>query len=128
MTGWSGRGLLAAILTLVLPLFFLLHGREHGAASFWVLYGSSNQLLAAFSLMAVSVWLKRSGRPNSYAWPPMIFLLLVSASALGLRVFFTFRAAIRGRMDLTGLVDGSVSVVLLALAGTIALQAWRAVQ
>lgn len=54
-----------------------------GAADkIWPVFGATNQLLAALTLMVATLVLRRAGR--SYLWPlaGMTFMLLVSASAL----------------------------------------------
>ncbi len=52
------------------------------AAKIWPLFGSANQLLAAIALLAVSVWLGRKGMKNRFILLPMIFMYLVTVSAL----------------------------------------------
>ena len=48
----------------------------------WPIFGSANQLLAALALMAVAVWLKKSGRKYSMFVLPMIFMFAVTLLAL----------------------------------------------
>jgi len=48
----------------------------------WPLFGSANQLLAALALLAVSVWLKKTGRRGIYTLIPMVFMLAVTISSL----------------------------------------------
>jgi carbon starvation protein len=76
LTGWrtaAGRWF-AAGLTAGAPLFFLLRtnvdamGRPAPAwRTFWQLFGASNQLLAALTLLGVTVWLWRAWRAR-WAW------------------------------------------------------------
>ncbi|MEZ4815922.1 MAG: carbon starvation protein A [Bdellovibrionota bacterium] len=53
----------------------------------WPIFGASNQLLAALALLAVTVWLKRTGRKYIFALVPMILMLLVTLSALALMFY-----------------------------------------
>ena len=53
-----------------------------GYAIIWPIFGSANQLLAALALMAVALWLKKSHRDFSMITLPMIFMLIVTLSAL----------------------------------------------
>lgn len=53
-----------------------------GYAVIWPIFGSANQLLAALALMAVALWLKKSHRDFSMITIPMIFMLIVTLTAL----------------------------------------------
>ena len=48
----------------------------------WPIFGSANQLLAALALMAVAVWLKKSGKNHKMFTIPMIFMFIVTLLAL----------------------------------------------
>lgn len=52
----------------------------------WPIFGSANQLLAALALMAVAVWLKKSGRAYNMFVLPMIFMFSVTLLALVLLI------------------------------------------
>jgi carbon starvation protein len=74
--------------TCLLLAFGSQAGGEIGSGGFiiWPLFGTTNQLLAALSLIVVSVFLRRLGRN---AWPvilPMIFLLTVTVFAMLIQV------------------------------------------
>ena len=65
---WGGR-LLGSALTVGVPLFFVLRTTVNGQGApvpawkmFWALFGASNQLLAALTLLGVTVWLWRTRR------------------------------------------------------------------
>jgi carbon starvation protein len=47
----------------------------------WQMFGASNQLLAALSLLVVSVWLKSEKRNPTYALLPMIFMYVTTLAA-----------------------------------------------
>jgi len=49
-----------------------------GGMIIWPLFGSTNQILAAMTLLVISVMLIRLGRPARYTLIPMIFILLTS--------------------------------------------------
>lgn len=53
----------------------------------WPLFGSANQLIAAMALLAVTVWLARSGKSNWFVFYPMLFMLAVTMTALGVMFF-----------------------------------------
>ena len=58
-------------------------------ALLWQLFGASNQLLAALSLLVVSLYLRSLGRPTLYTLLPMGFMLAATLTALviGMRTF-----------------------------------------
>ena len=53
-----------------------------GYNNIWILFGSANQLLAALSLMAVSVFLRITGRKGVMLWVPMGAMLACTFTAL----------------------------------------------
>lgn len=115
--GWRGRGadIAATALTCGVPLVFVLLAGPGAYRSFWTLFGTSNQLLAALSLMGISVWLKKSGRRYWFAFWPMVFISVVTLSALVLQIgdaFSTAGSAIQ-------VLNGIVCLVLLALASSL---------
>jgi carbon starvation protein len=52
----------------------------------WPLFGSTNQLLAGLSLVVVTVWLKKSGRPWLYTGIPMILVVLVAGLSMATNI------------------------------------------
>jgi carbon starvation protein len=123
--GWRGKpGMLAAtLLTVGTPMLFVLYAGAGAWQSFWTLFGTSNQLLAALSLLGVSVWLKVSGKRYWYTFWPMIFVAIITVSSLFLLIrsaFFSDAAVSRVEQ-----INGAVAVLLLVLALSIALQGAR---
>ncbi|WMJ76821.1 MULTISPECIES: carbon starvation CstA family protein [unclassified Sedimentibacter] len=53
-----------------------------GYSKIWPIFGSANQLLAALSLLAIAVWLKKTGKNYHMLTIPMIFMLFVTLTAL----------------------------------------------
>lgn len=64
----------------VLTVALLLLGS--GTNGLWPVFASANQLLAALSLLGVSMWLMKRGKPVMIALLPMIFMIATSGSAL----------------------------------------------
>jgi carbon starvation protein len=48
----------------------------------WPVFGSANQLLAALALMAVAIWLKKSGKNNKMFTIPVVFMFAATIFAL----------------------------------------------
>ena len=49
-----------------------------GGLVIWPLFGSTNQILAALTLLIISVLLLKLGRPVRYTLVPMIFVLIMA--------------------------------------------------
>ena len=113
LLGWKGRrGAVAATALMCLPPLVLLWVADSGSyRMFWTLFGTSNQLLAGLSLLAVTVWLRRSGKRFAYALIPALFVLSVTLTALVLQL----RAALAGSAGWLARCNGLVAVALLAL-------------
>lgn len=115
LLGWKGRvgALAATAVTVGVPLAFVLVAKAGSWKSYWTLFGTSNQLLAALSLMGVAVWLKQSGKRTWYVVAPMVFVSGVTLTSLVLQVRDAFFVA-----GATGVqqVNGGVAVLLLVLA------------
>jgi carbon starvation protein len=128
LTGLSGRGgaILGTAITAAVPLVVLLAAGEGAYRSFWVLFGTSNQLLAALSLLGISVWLRRSGRRSFYTFWPMVFVMVVTVWSLILQAVAAGRvlSASGWRVDTTTL-NGGVSVLLIVLAVVQVIEALR---
>ena len=126
-TGRTGAGaIMGTLLTTAVPLGFLLAAGEGAYRQFWVLFGTSNQLLAALSLLAISVWLKRSARKSAFTWIPMAFVLLITVWSLVMQALAAVRG-FRGVLDIA-VLNGGVSVLLLALAALLVFEAARALR
>jgi carbon starvation protein len=94
LTGWQdakGRWL-GTLVTAGTPIFFVTRSMTDAAGKpvalwkvFWSLFGASNQLLAALTLMAVTVWLWRTKRA-AWVWfvtgLPAVLMFGMSTSAL----------------------------------------------
>lgn len=119
-----GSGIAATLLTVLVPLTFLLASKQGSYKLFWTLFGTSNQLLASLSLLAITVWLKKIGKPIWFTLIPMVLVFAVTAVSLGLQIKLLDSATAGSAAWL----NGFVSLILLGLALILviyALQAWR---
>jgi carbon starvation protein len=93
--GWRGRmgAVAATLLTIALPSYFLLFAGEGSWVKFWTLFGASNQLLAALTLLAVTIWLYRSRKRIWFTLLPMLFVLTITLWSLGGILAGNLRAA-----------------------------------
>lgn len=83
----------ATVLTLVVPaiLAFMNYTTPSGEVipvwrAIWPVFGGTNQLLAGLALLALTMWLRRTGRRWLFAGIPMVFMLVMTVSALILLV------------------------------------------
>lgn len=66
---------------IVITAAVLLTATE-SAGRLWTLFGTSNQLLAAIALLAVTLWAAAAGYPKMYFLIPAAFMFLVTLTAL----------------------------------------------
>jgi carbon starvation protein len=113
--GWRGRwGMVAGTLaTIALPAGVIATAGTNSYLNFWVLFGASNQLLAAMTLLAVTVWLANAGRRSWFTLLPTVFILTMTLWALGRMTLANFEAS-RG-VDVQ-FMNGVASTVLILLA------------
>ncbi len=122
LTGWQGRGgqMGATLMTLAPPFFFLMTTKEAAYLKFWPIFGASNQLLAALSLLGVSVWLIKTGRNPWYTLIPLFFLLTITLWALTLFMTPWF---VTGKPD----SNGFVALILIGIALLLLFEAYQTI-
>lgn len=113
-------GYLAAAASLFLPLVFLLLTKEKAYLVAWPIFGSSNQLLAALTLLAVSIWLIKTGKKAIFTVIPMVFMLVVtlwSLVNLTKPLIVSLPAIFRGQaVQIDIIVSGVCGLILLLLS------------
>ena len=63
-------------------LLAVTQGGGQGGLALWPLFGTTNQLVAGVTLLIVSIWLKRQGRPYAFLLVPMLLVSSVTAWAM----------------------------------------------
>jgi carbon starvation protein len=119
-----GAAVAATIVTVCVPLSFLFASDQGSYRLFWTLFGTSNQLLASLSLLAITVWLHKLGKPIWFTLAPMVFVFVVTVVSLVLQI----GQLSSGAVGTTPWLNGLVSLILLGLALILvgyALRAWR---
>lgn len=93
--GWRARGgaLLATLATVAIPCYFIAFGEKGTWLKFWTLFGASNQLLAALSLLVITVWLHQARKRIAFTLIPMLFVLTITLWALAKLLVANARAA-----------------------------------
>ncbi len=93
--GWAGRwGRTAAtLLTLALPAWFVTATLRDPSGqvipawkAFWVVFGTSNQLLAALTLLGLTIWLRKTGKAWGFAAVPCLFMMVMTLWALAVQM------------------------------------------
>jgi carbon starvation protein len=133
LTGWKGRiGRWAATAIMVAtPLLFVTQTARDAKGNvipawkaFWTLFGASNQLLAALTLLGVTVWLVKKYRAR-WAWAitglPTLFMCVMSVWAL----VEIARAKVQGPSGWADPVPWA-AVILIGLAALMVMEAARA--
>lgn len=116
---------MATIITLVLPaiMVFMTYTSATGQhipvwRAVWPVFGATNQLLAGLALLAVTVWLKRTGRAWLFAGVPMVFMVVTTMTATGMLV----------AQDTTATPVRVISLFLFVLGGMMVVEAVRALR
>lgn len=112
---WPGRAgaVAGTALTIALPFVILLMAQEGGWQKFWTLFGASNQLLAALTLLAITVWLYQARRRVWFTLFPMIFVLVITLWSLMGITIGGFQKSNGFDLDL---INGIFAAALIALA------------
>jgi carbon starvation protein len=135
LTGWTRGPLrhLATLLTVGVPLFFIfltLGSAKPAWKTYWPLFGASNQLLAALSLVGVSVWLWQTYRAK-WVWfvvgLPTLFMYFTSFSALAILAYRGFYPKTPQTAADPVPYVAYVALVLMALAGWVFIEAVRTI-
>lgn len=121
LVGWKSTrgGIAAALISLLVPLAFILLTREKAYLVAWPIFGTSNQMLASLALLALAIWLIRNGKKAYYVILPMIFMMVMTITALVLQVIpfiGSLRDMSRGvaiKQDV--MISGICGIVLLVL-------------
>jgi carbon starvation protein len=96
LLNWQTRGqaALATLMSLTLPVIAISLPRVEFEGKplalwqvFWNIFGSSNQLLAALTLLGITVWLARTQKPYWFTLIPTLFMMAMSLWSLFLMVY-----------------------------------------
>jgi carbon starvation protein len=121
---------ISAIISMVLTLALVLSGTW---IYLWQLFGASNQLMAALSLLIVSLWLKSIGRSPRFAFWPMLFMYITTMAAIVVTGYNLYASILSNpniasqTINLMGAIGMIVVALLLFVAAVIiAYDAWQA--
>src|SRR5262245_30570525 len=139
LTEWLGEVIppvrnqhVASLVSIALAILLVLTGTW---VYLWQLFGGANQLMAALSLLLVTVWLASVGKSWLYAGLPAIFMYITTLASLLVTAYNIFVNVYQPNMAAgrTIPVVGSGLMVLIALllvaaSIIIGIDGWRAFQ
>ena len=113
--GLKGRigAIVGTLATVALPFFIIFYSKSGSYLEFWTLFGASNQLLAALTLLSITAWLYQARKRIAFTLLPMLFVLVITLWALGTLVVGNFQAS--NGFDVK-FVNGFASLILIGLA------------
>ncbi len=113
--GLKGRigAIVGTLATVALPFFIIFYSKSGSYLEFWTLFGASNQLLAALTLLSITAWLYQARKRIAFTLLPMLFVLIITLWALGTLVVGNFQAS--NGFDVK-FVNGFASLILIGLA------------
>jgi carbon starvation protein len=119
---------IATIISSVVVLFFVLSGTW---VYLWQLFGASNQLMAALSLLIVTVWLAASRRNPAFAGIPMVFMYVTTMAATLVTAWNLYKTvATKAGVATISVIGGwamiAVALLLFVAAIVIAWDGWTA--
>jgi carbon starvation protein len=122
----------ASLVSIALAILLVLTGTW---VYLWQLFGGANQLMAALSLLLVTVWLASAGKNWLYAGVPAIFMYITTVAALLVTAYNIYFNVAQPNMAAGRVIPviGSGLMVLVALllvgaALIVGIDGWRAFQ
>jgi carbon starvation protein len=98
-------------------LLALREAGGQGGLILWPLFGTTNQLVAGVTLLVVSVWLRRNGRPVAYVLVPMI--------GVAAATFIAMLGELRGYFANANWLLAAMGTLILALDAWVVLEGLR---
>lgn len=104
---------IATIISSIIVLFLVLSGTW---VYLWQLFGASNQLMAALSLLLVTVWLRSIGRNPSFAGIPMVFMYVTTLAATAVTGVNLYKTVVaREGVAVISVIGGWAMIIVAAL-------------
>ncbi|MBI4527154.1 MAG: hypothetical protein HY695_25440 [Deltaproteobacteria bacterium] len=126
LTEWLGEIMpvlrnqhLASFISVALAILLVLTGTW---IYLWQLFGAANQLMAALSLLLVTVWLVSTGKNWLYAGLPMVFMYVTTVASIAITAYNLFFNVYQPNAEAGRIlpVIGSGLMVLMAILLVIA--------
>ncbi|HSK70089.1 MAG TPA: carbon starvation CstA family protein [Pyrinomonadaceae bacterium] len=113
--GLKGRigAIIGTLSTIFVPFICVLIAPKGSWSEFWTLFGASNQLLAALTLLSITAWLYQARQRIAFTLLPMLFVLFITLWALSSLVIGNFSQS--AGFDIK-FINGAASLALILLA------------
>ena len=82
----TGRHAATAFAAVTASVLAFLSGDGKGALILWPIFGATNQLLAGLSLLVITIYLYKRGKPALFTGIPMVFMVFMTAWAMVLNI------------------------------------------
>jgi carbon starvation protein len=119
LTEWVGESIpavknmhVSSIISMLLTLFLVLTGTW---VYLWFLFGAANQLMAALSLMLVTVWLKSEKKNPAYALWPMLFMYITTIAATILTGYNLWATVLTKNVGIIPVIGAWFMIIVAAL-------------
>ena len=99
-------------------LLMLVLAQTNGWKLIWPVFGATNQLLAALTLIAATVWLHRAGKKSWYTLVPALVMMVTTIAALSYFLVSTY-------WPTGNLILIATDLILLGLAGGVIILSLR---
>ncbi len=109
---------LATLITVAVGAILTFSGKTD---AIWPIFGSANQLLAALALLAVTVWFAQQGRSFLFTFIPMVFMFVVTLSALATLFYLNL-------IKSQNYILSFLALILFALSIILSFQAYRSLR
>lgn len=122
---------IGTVVALVLSLLLIWTGFW---SNIWVLFGSSNQLMAALALLLASLWLMTKAKNYTWTFVPFVFMFITTMAALARTGYKVLETAITKGSELPvdkligNYVAGILAIILFLAALYLAVDSIRAIQ
>jgi carbon starvation protein len=117
----------STLIGMVLTLLLVLTGTW---VYLWQLFGASNQLMAALSLLVVTIWLRSEKRNPAYALYPMLFMYVTTIAATLVNMYNLYVTIILPKVGLLPVAGAwamiVVSILLIVAAVLIGWDGYKA--
>jgi carbon starvation protein len=136
LTEWVGESVpavknmhVSSIISMLLTLLLVLTGTW---VYLWFLFGAANQLMAALSLMLVTVWLKSEKKNPAYALWPTLFMYITTIAATVLTAYNLWATVLTKDVGTVPIIGAwlmiIVAILLVVAAIFIGYDGWQAYQ
>jgi carbon starvation protein len=104
----------ATLVSIILTFLLVLSGTW---IYLWQLFGAANQLMAALSLLIVTLWLRSTGRNTAYALYPTLFMYITTMAAILVTAYNLYASILSNPAVASQAINsiGAIAMIIVAL-------------